>query len=110
MSMPDKRPCCAALGLFCEEAWAGIADKLDLSPRQMQVARCVVEGQGDREIVLALGVSWHTVQTHMERLHEKLGIQSRVGLATQVTAAYRAWRTESNPPAGCRENTRLESL
>jgi hypothetical protein len=41
----------------------------------------------------------------MKRLHAGLDIQCRVELATLACAAYRAWRAESPPPAGCHENT-----
>ncbi len=75
-------------GLFCEEAWAAIADKLELSPRQMEVARCVLTDQSDEEIARALGLSRGTVHTHVERLHEKLDVHSRVQVVTRVVAAY----------------------
>ncbi len=97
-------PCSVGHGLFCQEAWAAIAEELQLSPRQAEVARCVVAGQSDRQAAEALGLSWGTVQTHLERLYERLNIQSRVELATRVWAAYHAWRAESPPPTGCPEN------
>jgi DNA-binding NarL/FixJ family response regulator len=74
------------------------------------VARCVVADQSDGDIAEALGLSWSTVQTHMERLHNKLNVHSRVQLVTRVVAAYLSWRNESPPPTGCRVHTRLASL
>jgi DNA-binding CsgD family transcriptional regulator len=74
--------------LFCESEWSGIAKRLDLSHRQLDIARCILQGQGDRQIAQTIGVSINTVQTHMKRLHEKLDIQSRVELVTRVFAAY----------------------
>ncbi len=108
--VPRLSPCSNGHGLFCEEAWAAIADKLDLSPRQMEVARCVLTDQSDGEIARVLGLSRGTVHTHMERLHERLHVHSRVQLATQVFAAYLAWRIELPPPTGCPLRSRLESL
>ena len=102
-------PCCDGPGLFCAEAWTGIVGKLGLSPRQAQIAKCVLANQSDDEIAQALGLSWGTVQTHMERLHERLGVHSRLQLATQVVATYLAWRRESAPPRGCPVQTRLDS-
>lgn len=116
MSMPDQpleakaSPCADGQNFFCEEAWAGIASKLNLSQRQVETVRCVVAGEGDKEIAHRLDLSRRTVQTHMGRLYEKLAIGSRVELMTRVFAAYRIWRTEANPPAGCPQNTRLESF
>ncbi len=69
--------CCPPHGVFCDEAWAAIADKLNLSPRQVQVARCVVGGQADREIVRTLGISWHTVQTHSAAARETRNTKPR---------------------------------
>ena len=108
--VPPVFPCSNGGGLFCEKAWAGLAEKLELSPRQMEVARYVLADQSDGEIAQALGLSRGTVHTHVERLHEKLHVHSRVQLATQVFAAYLVWRIESPPPTGCPLRSRLESL
>jgi DNA-binding CsgD family transcriptional regulator len=97
-------PCSVGHGLFCEEAWAVIAKKLGLPPRQADVARRVVAGQGDKQTAEALGLSWDTVQTHMKRMYGRLNIQSRVKLATRVCAAYHTWRAEASPPTDCPEN------
>jgi DNA-binding CsgD family transcriptional regulator len=105
--VPPDAPCSDGHRLFCEEAWVGIADKLELSERQAEIVRCVLAGQRDGQIAQGLNVSSHTIQTHVQRLHEKLKIRSRVELAARVFAAYRAWRAESLPPAGCPQNTRL---
>ncbi len=103
-------PCSDRRGLFCEDAWAGIADKLALSPRQIEVARYVLADQSDEEIAEATGLSRGTVHTHVERLHKKLGIHSRVQLAMRVLTAYLAWHIESPPPTRCPLRSRLELL
>jgi DNA-binding CsgD family transcriptional regulator len=108
--VPKGCPCSNGHALFCEKAWASIADKLGLSPRQMQVARYLLADQSDGEIAQALGLSRGTVHTHVDRLHEKLHVHSRVQLATQVFATYLAWRIESPPPTGCPLRSRLESV
>jgi len=105
--VPRVSPCSNGHGPLCAKAWAGIADKLGLSPRQTEVARCVLADQSDREIARALGLSRGTVHTHVERLHQKLGVHSRVQLATQVFATYLAWRIESPPPTDCPLRSRL---
>jgi DNA-binding CsgD family transcriptional regulator len=99
-------PCVDGHHLFCDEAWAGIADRLHLSPRQAQIVKCVLADQSDDEITRSLGISWSTVQTHMRRLHEKLRASSRVQMAMLVFDACREWRTTAPPPTGCRESTR----
>ena len=106
---PPEPSCSAEHGVFCREAWGAIAKNLGLSPRQVDVARCVVAGRGDKETAAGLALSWDTVQTHLKRLYQKLNIRSRVELATRVCAAYHAWRVESPPPTGCPENRGIES-
>lgn len=96
-----RESCSVGCGQFCEDAWNGIALRLDLSPRQIEVCRGVIVGQRDKEIAISLGMSSRTVQTHMGRLYEKLGIQNRAELATRVFAAYHAWRNELHPPTVC---------
>jgi len=103
-------PCCNTENLFCDAAWAGICDKLGLSARQVSIARYIVADRSDAAIAKALGVSWSTVQTHMDRLHKKLDVHSRVEFVGRIVAAYLMWRAESPPPPDCRVNTRLESL
>ena len=67
--------CCPPHGVFCDEAWAAIADKLNLSPRPKCKSPAVLWGdKRDREIVRTLGISFHTCKP-TARLHEKLGMQ-----------------------------------
>jgi len=94
-------PCGDGHGLLCREAWVGIGDVLGLSPRQAEVARCVLADQGEDEIAQALGLSPDTVHSHVKRLREKLHAHSRLQLATRIFATYLAWRIESPPPIGC---------
>jgi DNA-binding NarL/FixJ family response regulator len=93
--------CSVERGEFCDQAWKKVADKLRLSSRQIEVCRGVVKGYGDKQIATALGVSPRTIQTHMARLHAKLGIECRSELAVRVFAAYHAWRTEVGGLASC---------
>ena len=84
-------------GFFSDKAWAGIANKLGLSQRQVEIARCVVADQKNQQIARRLDMSLNTVQTHMKRLHEKLAIKTRAGLVARIFSAHDEWRTESAP-------------
>jgi DNA-binding CsgD family transcriptional regulator len=103
-------PCCIADGRFCQEAWAAVVRQLGLSARQAEVAQYVVEDESDHRIARLLCLSDSTVQTHMERLHEKLDVHSRADLVKRVYAAYVTWRAQSPPPAGCQGDGQLISL
>lgn len=53
-----------------------------LSEREREVLRLVAEGLTDREIADILFVSPRTVTTHVARILDKLGVESRTGAAT----------------------------
>lgn len=52
-----------------------------LSPRELEVARLVVEGLTNAEIGAALHISEHTVHTHVAHILAKLRLRNRTGLA-----------------------------
>jgi DNA-binding CsgD family transcriptional regulator len=55
-----------------------------LSPAERKVAALVADGLSNQAIAEALIVSRHTVDTHVKRCFAKLGLRSRVELATAV--------------------------
>ena len=62
-------------------------DKKDitLSPRELQVAIQVARGLSNEEIAKVLFISKRTVTTHLERIFQKLSINSRAALASYIT-------------------------
>ena len=52
-----------------------------LTPREQDIVRLVGRGLCNKEIAQELGVSVTTVRTHLHRVYEKLGPESRVELA-----------------------------
>lgn len=60
---------------------------LGLTPREAEVLAWVAQGKTNRETGIILGVSTRTVQKHLERVFEKLGVESRTG------AILKAWQT-----------------
>jgi DNA-binding CsgD family transcriptional regulator len=49
-----------------------------LSPQEMEIVQCLVQGLTNREIEDRLGLSHHTVMNHLFRIVEKLGVSSRL--------------------------------
>jgi len=55
-----------------------------LSPREHDVVRLVADGRTNDEIGAQLGIGSKTVETHLARLFERLGVASRTELAMRA--------------------------
>ena len=66
-----------ALGLSLP---ADLVEERRLSPREVEVAGCILEGLGNKEIAARLGISENTARNHIYSLYQKLGIQKRMDL------------------------------
>lgn len=62
-------------------------DDAHLSPRELQILMLVADGLPNKDIARRLGISRHTVKSHLARAYEALGAHNRT---TAVTAAMRA--------------------
>ena len=51
--------------------------RVQLTPRELASLRLMADGQSNKEIATALGISDRTVKTHLGHLFEKLGVTSR---------------------------------
>lgn len=51
-----------------------------LTPREVDVVRCVAQGLRNKEIARRLGINEGTAKLHLHRIYEKLGIDGRVAL------------------------------
>jgi DNA-binding NarL/FixJ family response regulator len=50
---------------------------LPLSPREIEVLQRIASGSATKQVARDLGISLHTVKTHMERIFAKLGANDR---------------------------------
>ncbi len=66
--------------------WAqdDVSQPSDLTDREMQVLRGVVEGKTNQEIGLDLGISQKTVEKHLEFVYSKMKVASRVEAAVMA--------------------------
>jgi DNA-binding CsgD family transcriptional regulator len=55
-----------------------------LSAREAQVAELVLQGFRNRDIAAALGITSATAKKHLNRIFEKVGVESRVQLANRL--------------------------
>lgn len=59
-------------------------EKLDLSPREIEVLRLMTEGLGNKEIADKLVISVSTVRTHVDHILEKLSVSGRTQAAVKA--------------------------
>ena len=64
---------------------AGLRQRFGFSVREAEVALLLSERRTDAEIAKELGISWHTVRSHIERIFELLGCHSRREAARLLT-------------------------
>lgn len=83
--------------------------KKPLSPRQNQVAALVAQGFTDKEIAGRIGFSSHTVNFHLRKAFEKLGISSRVELAMKWRDNYESSSSLPNSGAYVPRKKRVHS-
>jgi DNA-binding CsgD family transcriptional regulator len=62
----------------------GGAERGPLTPREWDVADLVATGMGNHDIADRLYISERTVETHVEHIFRKLGVNSRTRIATWV--------------------------
>jgi DNA-binding CsgD family transcriptional regulator len=72
--------------LICEQAWGDLKRQISLSKRELQIAKRVFDDLNEEEIGRELGISRHTVHTHLERLYRKTGVNSRLQLVVFVVS------------------------
>jgi DNA-binding NarL/FixJ family response regulator len=58
-----------------------------LISREREIADLVADGRTNREIADRLFLSEKTIETHLSRVFDKLGVRSRAAVAAKVSAA-----------------------
>lgn len=89
----------AADSLLTAETWVIIARSLALSGREAEIARLILHDDSEQAIADHLGISSHTVHTHMERLFRKLNVSSRCQVVVRIFQAYLRLTAGSRGPA-----------
>ena len=70
------------------EAWQRVAYSLNLTERELQIAKCVFDQHKETAIARKLGIAVPTVHTHLQRLYGKLSIHGRVELVIRIFAEH----------------------
>ena len=74
--------------IFSELAWKEIGASLRFTRRELQIVRGVFDDSTEFAIGADLGISPHTVHTHLERLRHKLAVIDRAALILQVVEQF----------------------
>ena len=79
-----------------EVARSGPAEDTDtrMTPREKEVIGLIAEGLSNKAIAQRLGISTHTVKSHVRNILEKLALHSRLQVAVHV---HRAEASEEDP-------------
>jgi DNA-binding NarL/FixJ family response regulator len=80
----DKRDGSPGVRLLRGDEWRRAERALQLSGREVDISRAIFEDLTEAEIAEELGISPHTVHTHVERLYRKLRVGSRTQLVLCV--------------------------
>ena len=54
-----------------------------LTTREREILELLAQGLGNKQVAVRLGISTHTVKTHLELLFEKLGVSTRAEAVAQ---------------------------
>jgi DNA-binding NarL/FixJ family response regulator len=52
-----------------------------LTPRELEVVQCIVEGCSNKDIAKQFGISEETVKRHLSNIFDKTGVSTRLELA-----------------------------
>ena len=77
---------CAVPGAVAKPVAAAAPDGLLLSQRELEVLRCISQGDNTKQVARVLGVSPSTVRTHVERVFRKLGCSTRAAATLKASA------------------------
>jgi two-component system nitrate/nitrite response regulator NarL len=71
-------------GLVSDEKVSRESKLMSLTPRERDVCVKVAEGLSAKEIARELGISFRTVETHVQNLRRKYGANNRFHLQTLI--------------------------
>ena len=88
----NKRP-----SFLTDQEWSDLSAAMRLSQRERDIACHLMEGMREAAIGHCLGISVHTVHSHIRRVYGKMRVADRCGLAMRFFAGY-AEMAKGPPP------------
>ena len=74
--------------IFSDRQWLSLARSLQLSDRELEIIQCIFDDDTEAGMARDLGISAHTIHTHLERLYHKLGVNTRCAAVIRVFAEH----------------------
>ena len=85
----------ARRSILSDVQWVSLARSLQLSERELQIVQCIFDDYTGAGMARQLGISVHTINTHLERLYRKLHVNTRAGAVVRIFAEHLDRRTPS---------------
>jgi DNA-binding CsgD family transcriptional regulator len=83
-----RRRIASGSAIFSNPVWAEIARSLHFTFRELQIIRAMFDDKTEYATAADLGISVHTVHTHLERLRHKLRVKDRAALILRVIEEF----------------------
>ena len=80
--------CSARCNITNNEVWHELSRHLRLSPREVAILKGFLEDKKEVAIAASIGISPHTVHTHVERLYRKLQVHDRCMAILRVFSLF----------------------
>jgi DNA-binding CsgD family transcriptional regulator len=90
----QPRPVLAVADLFDASSWQCAASQLGLTPNDMALLPQLLRGLSEKETAILLSIKRRTLHARIERLHRRLGVQTRCELILVVVGALVRIATE----------------
>ena len=84
----------------------GAVSAIELSSRELEIARLLADNRRNREIAAELYISEKTVESHLSHIYTKLGVSTRGAAARRVTELERTGLNGGGPSGGADGLTR----
>ena len=84
------RNTCAYVGrrILCDHQWQEVRRGLALSKRQFEIVQRLSDDMTEAVMAEELGVSQHTIHSHLTRLYAKANARSRLQLVIQILTEF----------------------
>ena len=85
----DPSPVCETTSnIISADRWMQVGGELGLTPRELDVALCVVDDLSMSKIAKRLCIREETVHSHLARIYRKLGVRGRTGVVSRLFSAH----------------------